>query len=188
MRHSIATLRERMEQGGDWRAFRDEIAALHAQDNSEEEYVELLHGHHLLRLLIDDVYDAETAKKLHQIAESEYRFFLNKEAMRGERINPDLLEYVTRREVEAGRLDEDSDLRKLAVAGAAVLGDPSKNESDPGQSAVWGGATLGLLVGLAMLFFWTGSTWGTLGKAVLIGAFAGWIAELLPRLFSCARS
>jgi len=45
MRPEIASLHERMKQGGDWRAFRDEIASLHAAATTEEEYVTLLEAH-----------------------------------------------------------------------------------------------------------------------------------------------
>ena len=44
------------------------------------------------------------------------------QALIGDRVDPDRLEYVTRREVEAGRLAADDDFRKLAAAGANVLG------------------------------------------------------------------
>ena len=42
MLHEISTLRARMEAGGDWRGFRDEIADLHARASTEEEYVTLM--------------------------------------------------------------------------------------------------------------------------------------------------
>jgi hypothetical protein len=42
MKSEIASLHERMAQGGDWRSFRDEIAMLHSEATSEEEYVALL--------------------------------------------------------------------------------------------------------------------------------------------------
>lgn len=184
MRDEVATLHERMSQGGDWMAFRNEIATLHAQDNTEEEYCELLRGHHLLMLMIDEVYDSETATKFHAIAEAEYRMFLNKEAMQGENINPVLLERVTRREIEAGRLAPESDFREFAVAGATVLGDSSQRGRTRAQSAVWGGVTLGLIVGIVLKFAMAGATWWTVFNAVLIGAAIGFVAELLPQLFA----
>ncbi|THD35022.1 MAG: hypothetical protein E7773_11175 [Sphingomonas sp.] len=177
-----------MSRGGDWRAFRDEIAELHAQDNTEEEYVELLKAHFNLMLLIDQVFDGETATKLHQIVLSEYLLFLNKEALQGgELINPVVLERITRREVEAGRLDPDSEARKLAVAGASVLGDSSRHDRSDGRNAVGGGATLGLIVGVILKFVIAGATWWIVGKAIVIGALIGLFFELLPRLFRVAR-
>lgn len=123
MNPAIASLRQRMSQGGDWRTVRDEIAHLHPLAQTEVEFVELLECHALLRTLIPEVFDAETAAKLAPIAEGEYKLFLNVEAMEGgEHISPQMLAYVTAREVAAGRLAEDDDFRRLAEAGA-LLGD-----------------------------------------------------------------
>jgi hypothetical protein len=46
------------------------------------------------------------------------------------------------------------------------------------RSAIWGGATLGLVVGLILGFF-VGSYWTTVLYAVLIGAASGLVANLL---------
>lgn len=123
MKPEIASLHDRMNAGGDWRAFRDEIAALHAQASTEEEHVTLLEAHRNLVAVGKFAFDEETYQKLLPITDSEYRMFLNKEAMEDGSINPVLLERITRREVQSGRLSPDDGLRKLAVAGAAVLGD-----------------------------------------------------------------
>ncbi len=126
MRPEIASLHERMKQGGDWRAFRNEIAALHAAATTEEEYVTLLEAHRNLVAVGKYAYDEETYAKLLPIAEAEYKMFLNKESTEGGIVNPVLLERVTRREVEVGRLDPNDDFRKLALAGASVLGDSAE--------------------------------------------------------------
>lgn len=126
MKPEITSLHERMNQGGDWRGFRDEIAALHADATTEEEYVTLLEAHRNLIAVGKYAYDEETYAKLLPIAAAEYKMFLNKESMEDGIINPVLLERVTRREVEAGRLDPDDDFRKLAVAGSSVLGDSAE--------------------------------------------------------------
>lgn len=123
MNPEIASLHERMTKGGDWHTFRDEIAALHEKATTEEEYVTLLEAHRNLVAVGKFAYDDETYVKLLPIAAAEYRMFLNKEALENGSINPTLLERITRREVEAGRLDPDDDLRQLSVAGASVLGD-----------------------------------------------------------------
>jgi hypothetical protein len=129
MKPEIASLHERMKQGGDWRTFRDEIASLHAAATTEEEYVTLLEAHRNLIAVAKHAYDEETYAKLLPIAEAEYKMFLNRESMEDGTINPVLLERVTRREVEAGRLDPDDPLRKLAVAGSAVLGDSAEGKA-----------------------------------------------------------
>jgi hypothetical protein len=67
----------------------------------------------------------------------EYKLFLNEEAMKDGVINPVLLERITCREVEAGRMDPDDDLRKLAVDGAAVLGDSAELTSHKCKHGNW---------------------------------------------------
>lgn len=125
MRSEIASLHERMRQGGDWRAWRDEIAALHAEATTEDEYVVLLEAHRNLVAVGEYAYDEATYAELLPIARAEYLMFLNKEAMEDGRLNPVLLDRVTQREVEAGRLDPEDDFRKLAAAGA-LLGDSAE--------------------------------------------------------------
>ena len=123
MHPQISSLHDRMANGGDWRSFRDEIAALHEQAETEQEFVTLLEAHRNLVTVGQYAFDKETYAKLLPIAEAEYRMFLNKEATEGGLVNPALLERITRREVEAGRLAPDDEFGKLAAAGAAVLGD-----------------------------------------------------------------
>lgn len=48
-----------------------------------------------------------------------------------------------------------------------------------GKNAVWGGATIGLLVGFVVAVIQPGFDWFTLGQATVIGAFVGLIAEIL---------
>ena len=126
MKPEIASLHERMSQGGDWRAFREEIAAFHAHASTEEEYVTLLEAHRKLVAVGKFAYDEETYAKLLPITEAEYRMFLSKEATEDGIVNPVLLERITRREVEAGRLDPNDNLRTLAASGASVLGDSAE--------------------------------------------------------------
>jgi hypothetical protein len=126
MKPEIASLHERMKKGGDWKTFRDEIVSLHAAATTEEEYVTLLEAHRNLIAVGKYAYNEETYAKLLPVAEAEYKMFLNKESMENDMINPMLLERVTRREVEAGRLAPNDELRKLAVAGSEVLGDTAE--------------------------------------------------------------
>jgi len=137
MKPEIASLHERMGQGGDWKACRDEIATLHAEATTEEEYMTLLEAHEKLVAVGKFAYDEETYAKLLPIAAAEYRLFLNKEAMEDGLINPVLLERVTRREVEAGRLYPDDNFRELAVAGASVLGDSAELTAHKCKQGDW---------------------------------------------------
>ena len=137
MKPEIASLHERMSKGGDWRAFRDEIAALHEQATTEDEYVALLEAHRKLVAVGKFAYDEEAYAKLLPIAAAEYRMFLNKEAMEDGMVNPVLLDRITGREVEAGRLDPNDSLRALAAASASVLGDSAEITSHRCKQGDW---------------------------------------------------
>lgn len=55
-----------------------------------------------------------------------------------------------------------------------------------GRSAIWGGATVGLIVGLVLGFF-VGSYWRTVAYAVLIGAGVSLIAQILGMVSDAMR-
>ena len=134
----IASLDERMAQGGDWMEWREEIADLHQRATTQEEYVTLLRAHSILGLLADQVYDDHTAREIKKVHHAEYLNFLNKEAIEGgDLINPAMLARITEREVEAGRLDPDDDFRKLAAAGGQVLGDSTYTTAKPARRGNW---------------------------------------------------
>ena len=134
----IASLDGRMAQGGDWMEWREEIVRLHQRATTQGEYVTLLRAHSILGHLLDEVYDQQTAEKLRPIHEGEYKLFLNKEAMgNGERINPAVLDLITAREVEAGRMHPDDEFRQLAAAGGQVLGDSSYLDAKPERHGKW---------------------------------------------------
>jgi hypothetical protein len=48
-----------------------------------------------------------------------------------------------------------------------------------GQNAVWGGATLGAIIGVIVAFFRPEFEWAIVGQASVIGAFIGLVAEAL---------
>jgi len=151
MKPEIASLHERMAQGGDWRAFRDEIAALHAEATTEDEYVTLLEAHRKLVAVGEHAFDAETYAKLLPIARAEYLMFLNKESMENGVINPVLLDRVTLREVKAGRLDPEDNFRKSAAAAGAILGDSAEitaHRCKRGDFFFYGAAGAAILGGL----------------------------------------
>lgn len=54
--------------------------------------------------------------------------------------------------------------------------------ANKGANAVWGTATLGLLVGIGIAIFQSGFDWTTIAKAVTAAATIGLAFELLPRL------
>ena len=62
------------------------------------------------------------------------------------------------------------------LAGVALLAHRS------GPNAVWGTATFGALIGVAVAVFRPGFDWSIIGKFVVIGAFVGLILDWLPRI------
>lgn len=170
----IASLDERMAKGGDWFQFRDEIAALHDRATTQDEYVTLLNAYSNLGHLIEKVFDEERAEKIRAAHTAEYKLFLNKEALEnGERINPALLAIITAREVEAGRMDPNDNLRKLAEAGGQVLGDTSYLDAKPPRRGNW--ATLA--IAMVAVILWAFSV-RPLGFSALwliaVGFVVGW--------------
>jgi len=172
MKLEIASLHERIGQGGDWRAFHDEIAALHAEATTEEEYVTLLEAHRKLVAVGKFAFDEETYAKMLPIAAAEYRNFLNKEALEDGIINPVLLERVTRREVQAGRLDPDDSFRTLAVAGASVLGDSAELTAHRCKQGDWFfyGTAIAAILSAGFVLIQLSPLW-----LIALGLFVGWL-------------
>lgn len=138
MLEQIATVHARMAEGGQWREWRDEIASLHQMASTQDEFVILMEAFHNLMAVGPAVYDPDTWSRIEPVAFSEYRLFLNIEAHEGRAmINPMLHDFITQREVEAGRLDPESGLRAFAHAGGAVLGDSSDLENPPPKPGNW---------------------------------------------------
>lgn len=171
MKHEIATIHERMLQGGDWRVFQQEISDLHAQAATEEEYVTLMEAHRNLVLVGEVAYDAETYAKLLPIAESEYLTFLSAESMEDDVVNPVHLERITRREVEAGRLSPDHPLRELAVDSAVVLGDSAELTAHACRNGNW--FFYGMAIAGALAFLLRDVSVSPLWLA-LVGLIVGW--------------
>jgi len=51
-----------------------------------------------------------------------------------------------------------------------------------GRNAVWGSATIGVLVGIVIAVFRPGFDWWIVGKAVVIATFVGLALEWVPRI------
>ncbi|CAG9169733.1 hypothetical protein [Cupriavidus pinatubonensis] len=150
MKQEIESLLGRMAQGGDWHAFRKEIADLHERATTEEEHVALLEAHRVLVAVGKECLDEASYTKLLQVANAEYRLFLNKEATEDGLVNPVLLDRITRREVAAGRLAPNDNLRTLAAAGASVLGDSTKITAHRCKPGDWFFYGMGLAAFLAL--------------------------------------
>ena len=50
-----------------------------------------------------------------------------------------------------------------------------------GANAVWGTATFGALIGVAIAMFQPSFDWSAVGKAAVVGTFVGLAIEWLPR-------
>jgi len=51
-----------------------------------------------------------------------------------------------------------------------------------GPNAIWGGATVGLIIGVIVALVRDGFEWSTIWKGIVIGIILGAIAEMLGRL------
>ena len=51
-----------------------------------------------------------------------------------------------------------------------------------GRNALWGGFTIGVLIGSLIALF-SGFKWDIIGKGAIVGTMIGFIAELLGKLF-----
>ncbi len=170
MNPEIASIHERMAQGGDWMAFRNEIARLHGVAKTQEEYVALLAAHRDLVAVAEHCFTPEKCAEIRRIARAEYLNFLNAEALEDGNINPIMLDRITAREVEAGRLDPDDDFRKFAEAGGAVLGDTSDLRYDRKLGDSIGIASL--IIGVLAFFLISKGA----GIVIFVaGMIAGWI-------------
>lgn len=124
MNPEIASIHDRLGEGGNWYRAREEVARLHEIAATQDEFVVLLEAHSRLVAVLVQCFAPEKAAELRGIAYGEYKAFLLAEAQEQGRVNPLLLDRITAREVQAGRLDEGDPFRQLALAGGS-LGDSS---------------------------------------------------------------
>ena len=113
----------------DWaevRALRERIVAANRNAATEREFVSLLFAFTALMdgVAADELLDEAGLNQIAPLRVADYRLMLTVEASEGGVIDPGLLDEITEREVEAGRLAADDEFRQLAAAGAAVLGSP----------------------------------------------------------------
>jgi hypothetical protein len=57
-----------------------------------------------------------------------------------------------------------------------------------GPNAVWGTATLGVPVGIAVAFFQPEFEWATVGKSVVVAILIGFVFEWLPKIAARGKS
>ena len=126
---------DRVADDFDFIGYKDEIVGLHAQFPDEVHKVQAISLYGMLINYICDKIEASgnDASAMRNVALSEHKMFLIKEARGNDgNINPTELARVTRREIEAGRMDEDDGLAKLADAGSKVFGNQVPRENKTG--------------------------------------------------------
>jgi hypothetical protein len=135
----LLELMERMEAARlagdlDLIAYKDEIVGLHSELPDEPHKVQciVLYGMLINHGCNNIEANGGDAQALRNVAASEHKLFLIKEASGAEgMIDPDELARLTRREIEAGRMDEDDSIAQLAEAGSKVLGKGPGREPQP---------------------------------------------------------
>jgi hypothetical protein len=104
-----------------FKKIRDEIHEEHERATTTEERVTLLK---IFTVVMDQVerggLSPDDLEQLRASRLADYRLLLTRESLIGKNVSPDILYEVTEREVLAGRMAPDDDLRQLAVEGKAA--------------------------------------------------------------------
>ena len=121
----------------DWRALREKIHDAFDQTDSFEERGIILAAFTALmdcveRGLEDQRGDPGDLATFRKTRDQDYCLLLTKESLDGENVDAKLLERATKREVDAGRMSPDHQLRKLALVGT-TLG--ISTAAQPGKAA-----------------------------------------------------
>ena len=123
-RDLINSLKRDAEVNGtvDWRHARDEIHSRFDSYASQEERVLLLE---VFKAIMDamerTLTDEDDFAKFRETRRQDYNLLLIKECLVGEDVSVEALAHVTKREVEAGRMPADDEMRSLAIT---QLGQP----------------------------------------------------------------
>lgn len=105
----------------DWRSIRKEIHTISARKIEMEERIVLLQIFYLLMNLLEDNAKLEGAhlEALRDARRKDRNILLIREAMIGEHASIEILDAITKREVQAGRMEESDELRQMAIEGMA---------------------------------------------------------------------
>jgi hypothetical protein len=105
----------------DFRTIRDDIHAISERTTDIKERLILLRLYHTFMDLVERSgnIDPEKIDDFHRVRAQDYRLLLMKEILVGENVSVELLNAVTQREVQAGRMQEDDELRQLALKAIA---------------------------------------------------------------------
>lgn len=153
----------------DARQTQRDLSALWELMTTERDRVNFLEVHRIVMDLFERTggLAPDDLSRLKGAREAEYRLFLTREAMSAEgNVDPNELDRITRREVEAGRMSANSDFRQLAADAGLVLGRP------PGSNRPRSG------------FLWPSKANQNPGVLTRIGRVLHWIATGLAALFA----
>ena len=113
--------RLRADSSPNWVVYRQEIVDLSPKLRDEADRVAILS---VYKVLMDTVEPSVLVTDLPAFQKArlqDYRLLLVEEAADGGELDPRKLDYITKREVDAGRLAPDDDLRELGQIGATFL-------------------------------------------------------------------
>ena len=120
----------------DWRKVRDDITGVYA-GASIDERVTLLKLYNAVMDLVDRHLSASSASDVdvfRSARKQDYNAMIASECLDGEgNVMPEALRMVTLREVEAGRMSADDELRRLAIGGPEAFRTPQPTRKG------WGG-------------------------------------------------
>ena len=129
MNPKIADLMRRMmalspETWAEAKACRDEILAVNVLAKTDAEQASLAFAMHRMPVVLEErgFLDPVTFEEVRKLMDADYRMILWQQSLVDDLADPDRLEQVTRREVEAGRLAAHDSMRILTVAGSEALG------------------------------------------------------------------
>jgi len=105
----------------DFRSVREQIHDASERTTDSGERVLLLQIFHSVMELVERGTDMspEDLQLFRDTRAKDYRLLLMREVLVGQNVSVELLNAVTQREVQAGRMSEDDELRQLAVTGIA---------------------------------------------------------------------
>ena len=86
--------------------------------------------HSMMNIVEKNLIAPHDLEKFRKARDQDYCLLLAKECTEDANVRPDLLEQATRREVEAGRMPQDHQLRQLALIGRTM----TQGETPPRQS------------------------------------------------------
>jgi hypothetical protein len=122
----VRDLLDRVQQGRtlDWRGIREEIHALYTEVTTAERVTLLRIYTAVMDAVERQSFDGrpDELAKFRETRRQDYNLLLVVETTVEGNVSPDLLDMVTAREVAAGRMSPNDEMRRLAVEGVTTMG------------------------------------------------------------------